>query len=169
MIAFADAGGLGLPDRDYYTKTDAKSQEIRSQYLGHVQRMFELMGDTASTAAGEAKTVMAIETALAEKSLTQVERREPHNLFHKMDRGQLKALTPNFDWDAYLAAHGLPHAGTFNITEPEFYQEADRLIWSVSLEDWKTYLRWAVMQGFGDYSHIARALRRETGVRPQVF
>ena len=94
VIAFADSGGLGLPDRDYYTKTDHKSQEIRGQYVRHVQRMFELMGDSRAAAAGEAKTVMAIETALAEKSLTQVQKRDPYNLFHKMDRAQLKALTP---------------------------------------------------------------------------
>jgi endothelin-converting enzyme/putative endopeptidase len=142
VIAFADAGGLGLPDRDYYTKTDPKSQEIRGQYLAHVQRMFELLGDPAGAAAAEAKTVMQIETALAKKSLTRVERRDPHSLFHKMDRGKLKALTPDFDWDAYLAAQGLPGVGTFNVSEPTFYGEMDRLIQSTSLDDWKTYLRW---------------------------
>ena len=73
VIAFADSGGLGLPDRDYYTKTDPKSQEIRGQYVRHVQRMFELMGDSSGRRRGEAKTVMAIETALAEKSLTRVQ------------------------------------------------------------------------------------------------
>jgi endothelin-converting enzyme/putative endopeptidase len=171
VIAFADAGGLGLPDRDYYTKADAKSQQIRSQYLDHVRRMFELMGDTASAAAGEAKTVMAIETALAEKSLTRVERREPHNLFHKMDGAHLKALTPDFDWDAYLAAQGLPDVGTFNVTEPEFYREVDRLIQSISLDDWKTYLRWHLarerapylslkfqQEDFDFYSHTLRGV-----------
>ena len=171
VIAFAEAGGLGLPDRDYYTRTDPRSQKTRSQYLGHVQRMFELIGDTAGAAAGEAKTVMAIETALAEKSLTRVERREPHNLFHKMDRARLKALTPDFDWDAYLAAQGLPEVGTFNVTEPEFYKEMDRLIQSLSLEDWKTYLRWHLahesapylslkfqQENFDFYSHKLRGV-----------
>jgi len=171
VIAFADAGGLGLPDRDYYTKTDPKSQEIRGQYLGHVQRMFELIGDTPGAAAGEAKTVMAIETALAEKSLTRVERREPHNLFHKMDRGQLKALTPDFDWDAYLAAQGLAELRTFNVTEPRFYREMNRLLQSVTLDDWKTYLRWHLaherapylslkfqQENFDFYSHKLRGV-----------
>ena len=151
VIAFASAGGLGLPDRDYYTKTDPKSQQIRDQYVAHVQRMFVLMGDPAGTAAGEAKTVMAIETALAQKSLTRVEKREPHNLFHKMDRGQLKALTPDFDWDAYLAAQGAAGVQTFNVTEPEFYQEVDRLIQSESLDDWKTYLRWHLAHAWAPY------------------
>ena len=65
MIAFADAGGLGLPDRDYYTKTDAKSVEIRQKYVAHIARMFELLGDSPAAAAANAATVMRIETALA--------------------------------------------------------------------------------------------------------
>jgi endothelin-converting enzyme/putative endopeptidase len=151
VIAFARAGGLGLPDRDYYTKADPKSQRIRGQYVGHVQRMFVLMGDPADTAAGEAKTVMAMETALAQKSLTRVQKRDPYNLFHKMGRVQLKALTPDFDWDAYLDAQGLASVQTFNVTEPEFYQEVDRLIQSASLDDWKTYLRWHLAHAWAPY------------------
>ena len=151
VIAFAHAGGLGLPDRDYYTRTDPKSQRIRDQYAGHVQRMFVLMGDPAATAAGEAKTVLAIETALAQKSLTRVQKRDPYNLFHKMDRAHLKALTPDFDWDAYLDPQGLAGVETFNVTEPVFYQEMDRLIQSTSLDDWKTYLRWHLAHAWAPY------------------
>lgn len=151
VIAFADSGGLGLPDRDYYTKTDPKSQEIRTKYLAHVQRMFELMGDPPATAAQEAKTVMAMEAALANKSLTRVERRDPYNLFHKADPAQLKALAPNFDWDLYLAAQGLSDLQTFNVTEPEFYREVNQLLESESLDDWKTYLRWHFAHAWAPY------------------
>jgi endothelin-converting enzyme/putative endopeptidase len=151
VIAFAVAGGLGLPDRDYYTKTDPKSQQIRDQYVAHMQKMYVLMGDPVSTAAGEAKAVMSMETALAQKSLTRVQKREPHNLFHKMDRVQLKALTPDFDWDIYLDAQGFAGLQTFNVTEPEFYQEVDRLIQSESLDDWKTYLRWHLVHAWAPY------------------
>jgi len=151
VIAFAGAGGLGLPDRDYYTKTDAHSEEIRTQYRAHVQRMFELIGDPPATAAQEAKKVMAIETALAEKSLTRVERRDPYKLFHKMNRAQLKALTPDFNWDLYLAAQGLFGAQKFNMTEPDFYREVDRLISTESLDDWKTYLRWHLAHAWSPY------------------
>src|SRR6202012_5292631 len=83
-IAFAEAGGLGLPDRDYYVKTDAKSQETRSHYLDHVARTLELLGDSPAQAKAEAQTIMAIETALAQASLTRVDKRDPHKLFHKM-------------------------------------------------------------------------------------
>jgi putative endopeptidase len=151
VIAFARASGLGLPDRDYYTKTDAKSQEIREKYFAHVQKVFDLIGDPSDQAAAEAKTVMAIETALATKQLTRVERRDPYKLFHKMGRAELKALTPNFDWDAYLAARGVGGVQTFNVTEPEFYKEVNRLIESESLDFWKTYLRWHLAHAWAPY------------------
>jgi endothelin-converting enzyme/putative endopeptidase len=151
VIAFASAGGLGLPDRDYYTKTDAKSQELREKYVTHTHKMFELLGDAPATAAIEAKTVMAMETALAQNSLTRVQRRDPYSLFHKMDRVQLKTLTPNFDWEASLDAHGVAAVQTFNVTEPEFYHEVNRLLESESLDDWKTYLRFRVAQAWAPY------------------
>src|SRR4029077_3226484 len=98
VIAFADAGGLGLPDRDYYTKTDPKSEEIRQKYLAHMAEMFQLLGESRESAAANAKTVMRIETALAKASLTRVEKRDPYKLFHKMNRADLQGLTPSFRW-----------------------------------------------------------------------
>src|ERR1700756_2086811 len=98
VVANADQGGLGLPDRDYYTKDDAKSQELRKAYVAHVQKMFELLGDTADVSAAEAQTVMRIETALAKGSMTRVERRDPKSLDHKMSSTDLKQLAPDFQW-----------------------------------------------------------------------
>jgi endothelin-converting enzyme/putative endopeptidase len=151
VIGFARAGGLGLPDRDYYTKTDPRSQRIRDQYIAHIQRMFVLLGDSASMAASEAQTVMSIESALAQKSMTRVQKRDPHNLFHKMNRVQLKALTPDFDWDGYLNALGIGGVEIFNVTEPDFFKEVDRLIQTESLDDWKTYLRWHLAHAWAPY------------------
>ncbi|HET9182829.1 MAG TPA: M13 family metallopeptidase [Candidatus Angelobacter sp.] len=151
VIGFATAGGLGLPDRDYYVKTDPKSQEIRRKYLVHVQNMLELLGDTPTAAQREAATIMRIETDLAKASLTRVQRRNPHNLFHKMDRKQLQALTPDFDWNTYLKGVKLPAINTFNVTEPEFYKEVNRQIDSNSLADLKTYLRWHVASANAPY------------------
>jgi putative endopeptidase len=142
VIAFAAAGGLGLPDRDYYTKTDAKSEEIRQKYLAHMARMFQLLGDPAAKAKQEAATVLKLETGLAQASLTRVEQRDPHNLFHKMDRKQVQALTPDFDWDNYLKVAGIGSVQTFNVTEPRFYQALNQQIQSNTLDDLKTYLRW---------------------------
>jgi putative endopeptidase len=142
VIAFATAGGLGLPDRDYYVKTDAKSQETRAKYVEHVAKMFTLLGDTSARANAEAQTVMAIETALAKASLTRVEQREPHNLFHKLTAAQLAALTPSFNWPAYFAASGISAQAEVNVTEPKFFEEVERQLKTRDLADWKAYLRW---------------------------
>ncbi len=142
VIAFAAAGGLGLPDRDYYVKDDEKSKETRARYLIHVQRMFELLGDAPATANTEAATVMDIETALAKSSLTRVEKRDPHNLFHKFTLVQLVALTPSFQWSGYLAAIGLPALAEFNVTEPEFFKQLEAQLKSRSIPEWRLYLRW---------------------------
>ena len=142
VIAFASAGGLGLPDRDYYTKSDPKSVDLRQKYLAHMQRMLELLGDRPDDAQHEAVRIMAMETALAQTSLTRVERRDPHKLYHKVDLAQLQALSPNFDWSVYLRQTGLSQQNTFNVTEPEFYKELDKQFQSASLDDIKSYLRW---------------------------
>jgi putative endopeptidase len=151
VIAFASAGGLGLPDRDYYTKTDAKSAETRSRYVEHVARMFELLGDPAATAKAEAQTVMAIETALAERSLTMVDKRDPYKQFHKVTRAQLLGQTPSFDWGPYWKGIGLAAPAEINVTEPEFFQEVERQLRTRTIADWKTYLRWHLVHGKAPY------------------
>jgi endothelin-converting enzyme/putative endopeptidase len=142
VIAFANAGGLGLPDRDYYTKTDAKSQETRQKYVEHMQKIFELLGEEPRLAGTHARTVMSIETALAKSSLTLVDKRDPYKLFHKLTRAQLQALTPAFQWDVYLKTSNAPDSPVVNVTEPAFYKELQAQLKSRSLAEWKTYLRW---------------------------
>ena len=142
VIAFASSGGLGLPDRDYYFKTDAKSVETRTRYLAHVARLLSLLGDDPAKAKAEADVVMAIETELARASLTRVEKRDPHKLFHKMSLAEFKKSMPAFQWDAYFSALGLAAPPVVNVTEPAFYKEVDTLLKTRSLDDWKTYLRW---------------------------
>jgi putative endopeptidase len=144
-IAFATAGGLGLPDRDYYLKTDAKSQELRQKYLDHVATMFRLLGEAEPSAKAHAQTVMDIETALATASLTRVDQRDPYKLFHKMTLAQVQALTKSFSWDVYLAAAQMKSIQVVNVTEPAFLKEVEVLLTSRSMEDWKTYLRWHVV------------------------
>lgn len=151
VIAFAYAGGLGLPDRDYYTKTDAKSAELRQKYVAHVQKMMELLGDAPTVAAGEAQAVMAIETALAKASLTRVQMRDPYNLYHVMTREQLQALTPDFNWARYLRDSGTGDVTQLNVTEPNFFKELEAQLKSRSLDDWKTYLRWHTVRARAPY------------------
>jgi putative endopeptidase len=150
-IAFAYAGGLGLPDRDYYTKTDEKSVQVRSQYLAHMERMFELFGDQPGFAKAEAAKVMQIETALAQASLTGTERRDPYKVAHKVDFSSLQAMTPHFDWSVYLKEMGLPAQNTFNVTQPAFYAELDRQLAKVGLDEIKIYLRWHTVHAAAPY------------------
>ena len=151
VIAFATASGLGLPDRDYYVKTDAKSQEARAKYLTHVAQMFTLLGDQPAAAKTEAQTVMDIETALAKASLTRVELRDPHNLFHKMTAAQLGQLTPSFHWSDYWKAEGLLPQTEINVTEPKFFEEVERQLKTRPIADWKVYLRWHLIREESPY------------------
>jgi endothelin-converting enzyme/putative endopeptidase len=151
MIAFVIAGGLGLPDRDYYTNADPKSLTTRALYLAHVQKMFELLGDTSAAARTEAQTVMDIETALATASLTRVQKRDPYNLFHKTTLEQLAELTPSFRWPEYLEAAGVPAITDLNVTEPAFLKQLEAQLKSRKLEDLKTYLRWHIVHAEAAY------------------
>jgi predicted metalloendopeptidase len=142
IIAQVVQGGLGLPDRDYYTNDDAKSKATREEYVKHVARTFELTGDSPERAAAEAAKVMNVETKLAEKSLTRVQRRNPEANYHPMIKTQLLEMTPDFDWGRYFRGIGLPEIGKVNVGQPDFFKAADKLLTSTPIDDWKTYLRW---------------------------
>jgi putative endopeptidase len=142
VIAFATAGGLGLPDRDYYLKEDPKSKETRERYVAHVQRMLELLGDAPAKAAVGAKTIMRIETSLAKASLTRVEKRDPYKLDHKMTAVAFQQATPSFKWSEYFAASGVPETKELNVTEPAFYKAMDAELKAEPVANWQTYLRW---------------------------
>jgi len=142
VIAGIFQGGLGLPDRDYYTKTDDKSKTIRDEYLRHVARMFELMGEDPAKAAGEAQTVMALETKFAEASKTRVERRDPEKNYHRMTLAQIRDVAPTFEWPAYFQTLGLAQKADVNVAQPEFFKTFDQQLTATPIADWQTYLRW---------------------------
>ncbi|HEY2168804.1 MAG TPA: M13 family metallopeptidase, partial [Candidatus Angelobacter sp.] len=145
VIAQADQGGLSLPDRDYYVKDDAKSVELRKQYLQHVANMFKLLGDAPDKAAAEATSVMNVETALAKGSGDRVERREPERVYHKMPLTEWQSLAPSFSFTRYLAGTGTPAFDSLNVAEPNFFKALDAELKSVSLDDLKIYLRWQLV------------------------
>jgi len=151
VIAEADEGGLGLPDRDYYLKDDAKSKELRAAYVAHVQKMLELLGHTPQAAAAEAQTVMRIETALAHGSLTRVERRDPKNLYHRMTVGEVEKLSPNFQWNLYFAKVGLPELKSLNLETPEFFRTLNQQIDKEDLAAWKAYLQWHLVHAYARF------------------
>jgi putative endopeptidase len=159
VIANADQGGLGLPDRDYYTKDDAKSVDLRKGYLAHVRKMFEFLGDKPETAAAEAQTVMRIETALAKGSMTRVERRDPKALDHKMTSGELEKIAPSFPWQVYFAKVGMPSLSSLNVSSPGFVKTMSETLDKENLADWKIYLRWHLVHS--DASHLSAPFLNE--------
>jgi endothelin-converting enzyme/putative endopeptidase len=146
VIAEADQGGLGLPDRDYYTKDDDASKKIRDQYVAHMSKMFELAGDTPGRSGAEADAVMAIETALAKASMTRVERRDPKKRYNRMNLEELGKLAPSLPWRTYLAAVGVPDVSSVNIGSLPYFKGVDELVKSEKPEGWRSYLRWHVIR-----------------------
>ncbi|MFL5538705.1 MAG: M13 family metallopeptidase [Longimicrobiaceae bacterium] len=140
------AGGLGLPDRDYYTNQGASADSTRTAYVDHVAKLFVLAGIPEAQARADARKVMAIETELAKASLTRVARREPSATDHPMSVAQLRALTPSVDWTQYFQAIGLARPGEqVNVAEPAFMRRVSELLASVPVEDWRAYLRFHVL------------------------
>jgi putative endopeptidase len=145
MIAGADQGGLGLPDRDYYLKDDPKSVKLRQQYVAHVQKLLELAGESAAKAAADAQVVLRIETALAKGSLDLVSRRDPNQVYHKMSIKELAALSPSIDWPKYFAAMGAPSFTDLDVSVPAFFKTLNTVLTQTSVADLKTYLRWHLL------------------------
>jgi putative endopeptidase len=141
-IANVGQGGLSLPDRDDYLKDDAKSKEKREKFVEHVTKMMQLLGEGADKAAADAQTVLRLETGLANAYLDRVAMRDPKNRDNPMTVEELKQLAPAFDFEAYFAATGAPRFTRLNVASKKYFQEANGLVETKPLEDWKTYLRW---------------------------
>jgi endothelin-converting enzyme/putative endopeptidase len=150
VIPFASAGGLGLPDRDYYTREDEHSKGLRAKYVLHVQRTLVLLGESGEQAAHDAATVMRIETALAQATLTQVQLRDPYATFHMADRAALSALVPAFDWDTYLRKLGLGRVREIDVTQPGFFKAFEKVLEDEKLGSLRAYLRWHVASAVAD-------------------
>jgi putative endopeptidase len=155
-IAHVDQGGLGLPDRDYYLKTDARSVELRKQYEEHIHALFTLLakaqgaGGADPDPEAETHAVMAIETALAKASMDRVARRDPANTYHKMTVAELAQLTPDFAWKQYISTIGIPPVESVDVVAPDFIKALNATIADTSLADLKTYLRWHVLASHAD-------------------
>jgi predicted metalloendopeptidase len=142
VIAQAFQGGLGMPDRDYYTKDDDASKKLREQYVAHVTKMLTILGEPADGAAAHAKTVMALETSLAKPARTRVELRDPQKNYNKVTQAELQQLTPDWNWADYFKGINLIEPGDINVGQPDFFKAANGVFANTSLDDWKAYLRW---------------------------
>jgi putative endopeptidase len=145
VIGEANQGGLGLPDRDYYTRDDDESKKLRQHFVEHVAKLFALAGDAQDKAGAEANTILSIETSLAKVSMTNVERRDPEKIYHKMSLADAQALTPHLSWPSYFQAVGSPKLTEINIGQPDFFKALDAMLTSVPLADWKAYYRWHLL------------------------
>jgi putative endopeptidase len=151
VIGVAHQGGLGLPDRDYYLNQDDKSKAVRDAYVAHVAAMLGLAGENKDTAQTAAARILEFETTLARASMSRIDRRNPHNIYHPMDLAQLGTLTPHLTWPAYFALVDVPSLQSINVAQPEFFQEVDRQLDGYSLDDWKMYLRWHLLDEAAPY------------------
>jgi putative endopeptidase len=151
FIGSAWQDGLGLPDRDYYTGTDDDSKKKRQEYVEHIQKMFELLGNSNTVAAEKAKKVMAIEMTLAEASMKNEDTRKPENIYHKMTVAECDKLTPHFSWTRYLTEIGHPNIEQITVAQPEFFKVLDAQLDKVPLDDWKDYLTFHLIDDAAPY------------------
>ena len=152
VISFYGAGGLGLPERDYYTRTDAKSVEQRQQYVAHVKKIFMLAGEPEAQAAKDAETVLAIETRLAKASLTMTEQRDPQNLNHPTDVLSFSKELTHFSLADYVSAAHAPAVGKANDMEPKYFAEFNALVADTPIAQIRAYLRWHLLHAFAGTS-----------------
>ncbi|GLQ90240.1 M13 family metallopeptidase [Dyella flagellata] len=151
VIAAATQAGLGLPDRDFYVEGGATNAKIRAEYIKHVGRGLQLLGDSPALAQTEAKAIMALETSLAKGSMTDVAMRDPKAIYHPMDVASIDAQTPRLHWQGLMAGIGHPEIHSLNVATPDFFKTVNEELAHTSLNDWKTYLRWQLVQTYAPY------------------
>ena len=136
-------GGLGLPDREYYVNDDEKSQQLREDYVAHIEKMFDLAGQPDGAAA--AKTIMALETRLAEQNMPKEQVRNRAENYQTFARGEWAGVMPNFPWGAWLESFGTPELDSLVLYMKDYLGELDGILVDTDIDTWKTYLCWNVL------------------------
>ncbi|WP_298117219.1 M13 family metallopeptidase [Flavobacterium sp.] len=144
-------GGLGLGERDYYFNTDKETTVIRNEYIKHLQKMMELAGQKSDIATKSASSIMKLETDLAKASRKMEDLRDPIKNYNKMSVVQFNAITPNIDWNTTLKDFGIAKADTVLVGQPEFYKALNGMLKSYTIEDWKAYLKWSLLNNYASY------------------
>src|SRR5947199_2413191 len=166
-----------MPDRDYYTKSDDASKKLRDAYVAHVTKMLTLLGEPAAKAGEDAKKVMALETSLAQASRTRVELRDPQKNYNKMTQDELQKLTPDWNWSDYFTGLTLTSPGDINVHQPDFFKAMNTAFTSTSIDDWKSYLRWHLINSAAsalsndfvneDFNFSEKTLRGTEQIKPR--
>ena len=152
---FFGQGGLGLDDRDYYFNSDSRTQTIRKEYVNHLKEMFKLMGQEETSASKSANTVLKLETDLAKASRKLEDLRNPVKNYNKMSVTAFNSLTPNINWKTVLPVMGIPKSDTVIVGQPEFYKALNLLVKNYTIEDWKMYLKWNLINSHASYLNSA--------------
>ena len=176
-IAQAVQGGLGMPDRDYYTKSDDTSKKLRDAYLAHMTKMLKMLGQPTAKAGDDAKKVMALEASLAQASRTRVELRDPQKNYNKMSPDDFQKVTPDWKWADYFKEIGLTNPGDIDVHQPDFFKAMNTVFTSTSIDDWKTYLRWHLINATAsalssdfvneDFNFNEKTLRGTEQIKPR--
>ena len=151
VIAQLSQSGIGMPDRDYYVNDDPRSKDLREKYILYIGKIFKLMGIEEAVSMKYAETIMRMETRLAKASMTRLEQRDPHKTYNKTTTQGLKELSPAFNWNRYFISQGIGDPGEINLNQPEFLREVSKMLKDVPVEDWKTYLRWNLVNNSASY------------------
>ena len=151
VVSYLWQGGLGMPDRDYYTDDTPRADELRAAYIMHVKNMFMIMNDDEQTAQANAETVMQMETRLAKASMTRLDMRTPSNYYNKTDLKGLEQMASSYDWKMYFDQAGLGDPGIIIVGQPSFYKEMSSMLDEVSINNWKTYFRWHLIHEAAPY------------------
>jgi putative endopeptidase len=151
IALYISAAGIGLPDRDYYFATDAKSEEIRAKYVEHLAKMLELSGIDKSKTGPMASAVMNLETKLAGATLKKEDKRNPEKIYNKRSVDQLAKMLPSFDWLKYFQDMGLNNVDSVIVTDIDFLPTVETIISTAKLDDIKAYFRWFVINRSSEY------------------
>ena len=155
VVAYLYQGGLGMPDRDYYMKDDDRSKSIQEAYKIHLQKIFVLAGDNEANSKLNSSIVYKLEYSLAKSSMTLLEQRDPHKIYHKMNLEGLRKISPEIDWSVQFQNLGLKNPGDFIVGQPDFVAELGKMLNEVSVDDWKIYLKWQVLRSTASYLPLA--------------
>jgi putative endopeptidase len=160
-IGIVAQGGLSLPDRDYYLKTDAATVQIQEAFRAHVTRMLELAGESSAQAGAEAAAVYDLEKTIAGSHWSRVQMRDPNLIYHRVDLAGLQKLAPRFDWHAYLLRLGHPGVTTFDATTPRSLEQLNDLLVQVPIDTWRAYLRWKLLSSMAGVRALPKAFTDE--------
>jgi len=154
-ITYLSQGGLGLPDKAYYTPTDERGVTILAEYKKHITAIFVLAGVDEATSEKNATSVIEIETELAANSMDRVDRRDPDKTYNKMTKEELQKLCTSINWIQYFTAAELKDVNDIVLEQPNFIKFLDKAFKKYSIENWKTYMKWHLINNMADNLSIA--------------